>query len=494
MRRLLFCLLLALWVVSPAQARRTGPAEYDWGFLASRHQDLQGNWHTKAAGPLYESATSTNNLSMQAWRPLYSEVEDPAGDREAGDFLWPLGTTRDLGHQTSWRALFFFGFNHDNKTNQPRERAWYIPFYFSGRDASGQTYRAVFPLGGSIHEFLGRDEISFVLFPIRSTSRLNDLHTSNWLWPVYSVTTGPKTYRFRVFPFYGKSVREGQYEKRFVLWPFWTQSRYDHPKSSGSGFILFPVVGHMKLTDQEVWWAIPPLFKFAHGQKLDQINAPWPFYQYARSKVPGEAAHPLFQQHPAGNYYAKRYVWPLWGRRQMGGIDRTFALWPLLWWQTVERPAVIQHRFQAVPFWMSQRDVAVSNQQVVARYNKLWPLYSYHRQGDESRFRTLELWPFAETAAVERNWAPLWTLWSRQRMGDQRETEVLWGLYRDQNRGAAARRVSLFPLFERSREAADSRQSWSLLKGLLGRERVGSQVRWRLLYLLHFGRLPEEAP
>ena len=126
--------------------------------------------------------------------------------------------------------------------------------------------------------------------------------------------------------------------------------------------------------------------------------------------------------------------------------------------------------------------------------HRLWPLYSYRREGDESRFRTLELWPFSPSAAVERNWAPLWTLWSHTRLGEASDTEVLWGLYRDTRRPGAAHRVSLFPLFETAGDPAAEARSWSVLKGLVGRERVGSQVRWRLLYFMTFGCLPETDP
>ena len=62
------------------------------------------------------------------------------------------------------------------------------------------------------------------------------------------------------------------------------------------------------------------------------------------------------------------------------------------------------------------------------------------RVGDQSRFRTLLLWPLRHTAPVEREYAPLWTIYQHTRAGANTDDEVLWGLFRHQRRGATAGR------------------------------------------------------
>lgn len=493
-------LLLTILFLPVAHASRTEPREFDFGPIASRHKDVHDEWHLKGLGPFFEKASATvvdenatQDMHFVATRPFYSSVDDPAHDRTASDYLWPLATKRSLRNQSNWRALIFFGFNHDTEVKKPRYRLWLIPFYFQGRDAKGLNYRAVFPLGGSLHEFIGRDEINFVLFPIRSTSKLNDLRTSNWLWPIISETKGDETYRRRVFPFYGYSRRDGQYEKKFVMWPIWNQSRYYYTNSSGFGYILFPLVGHMKLTDQETWWAIPPLFRFTHGKQEDKIYCPWPFFQYAKSHNTNAPGAALIQRAEYKGY-EKLYIWPLWGHKRIGNLDQTFYLWPLIWRQQVERTDYTQRRFLVVPFFIAQSEQKESGE-ISKRYNKFWPLYSYRRQGDESRFRMLELWPFAEAAAVERNWAPLWTLYSRVGRGQNMDCEFLWGLYRNQKRGSDGRYFSVFPVFDWKRDnEMDRLRRWNLLKGLIGYERDDSRSRIRLLYFLHLNLRSEKKP
>lgn len=456
--------LLGLLAPAAANANRSDP--FDAGFLASRYTDPQGDQRLKVAGPFFEMAQSTQGWRLVAVRPFYSKVEDPEHDRARQDYLWPLGSSRKIGKEEQARYLVFFSFKHGEKKPDRRYRFWLLPFYFQGRDAHGETYHAVFPFGGTIKEFIGRDEISFVLFPLRSTSKLNDLETSNWLWPLISKTTGDGVERERVFPFYGHSHREDAYDKRFVLWPFWTDVEYFYKGSAGKGFILFPVTGHMKLENQETWWVLPPFFRYTKGDHATRLMAPWPFIQRETGPVD------------------KFYLWPLWGHKRVGSLDRHFFLWPLIWDETVTRGEERQDRFMLVPFYFHSTQ-GVTNQPPRQRNLKLWPLFSYRRDGNDSRFQTLELWPLGDYGAVERNWAPLWTIYSRTRHDDSVDRELLWGLHRDQKRGKDGRFWSLFPLWDWRRNP--NQTSWSVLKGLLGRTRSDSNTQWRVLFFFTFG-------
>lgn len=451
---------------------------FDFGPLLSRQVDAHGQERFKALGPFFERTSGEEDLALLATRPLYSTVEDPARDRSLDDFAWPVGTSRTIRDENQWRFLIFFGFNHTTNDPGERYRTWLFPFYFQGRDASGDTYRALFPLGGTIKDFVGRDEVSFALFPLYSTSALKDISTVNFLWPFISKTTSDndRIRRGRVFPFYGYNRHEGKFDKQFILWPFYTDVDYYYEGSRGSGHILFPLYGWMNLESEKTLWLLPPFFRFTEGRDKDIVHAPWPFYQRRLSDT-----------------VDLRYVWPLWGRKTIEQRETHFALWPIFWTETDQRPDEEVNRFIAAPFF-SHTAVRAKNTneveegraeaEVLARRHKLWPLYSYRRDGDVSRFRFVELWPFAEAPAVERNWAPFWTLYERQASEDHVDTEILWGLYRNQKRGEEGRYVSLFPLADYRR--VEDGKSWNLLKGLLGYERKASQKSIRLLYLFRF--------
>jgi hypothetical protein len=464
-------------VAAVCSAQTNEPFTFDCGPIASRHVNADGHLRLRVLGPFFEKTETPEGDDFWGLRPLYAQAEDSQAERKVHDFVWPLGSAKRFRNQASWRFLVAYSQRFDVTDPESRYRFWLLPVYFQGRDADGEGYVGVFPIGGKIHEILGRDRVTFALFPLWMHSTVNEAETTDVLWPIYSRTEGEGLDRVRVFPFYGKSSLEGKYEKRFVMWPFWTWARYKYAGSSGTGYIVFPLWGHIDLTDQESWMFLPPLFRFHEGQSLDYMYAPWPIVQKSSGQI------------------EKFYLWPLWGKKRMHGVTSSFALWPLFWREKIDRGDSIKRRFVAMPFvYSAVRRARDNEEKVLARYHKIWPLFSYRREADVSRFRVLALWPLEHTAPIERSWAPLWTLAHRTRVGERAETELLWGLYRHCSEGESYCYDSLFPLYSwRRDESGDIKtREWSLLKGLIGYKREGGQRSFRLLYFLRFGTKEKE--
>ena len=398
--------------------------------------------------------------------------------------------------ESYWRVLLGFGHDFDTETPDSRYRFIVFPILYAGVDAHDEGYFGAFPVGGKVHEFLGRDKIWFFAFPLYMYSSIHDVETHDIAWPFVSWSQGQGVSRHRVFPFYGRSTREGQWSKTFIMWPFWTSVRSTDPDLPGGGFLLFPLYGQAKLGDRRTWWVIPPFFKYDVSATDKTVYCPYPFFQYSSGKVD------------------KLYIWPLWGRKSTEGTKSAFLLWPICTTETVERTRYTQKRFRIVPFIYYQSRTAKGSSEeleeveelapgeVIERYFKLWPVFSYRREDEESRLRVLDLWPAKHTPSIEKNLAPIWTLYSRQRVGQTREDELLWGLFRYRRDEEVVRKLSLFPLFSwRNAGEEDGRRGWSFLLGLIGYERRGLRKTFRLLYLpMTFGKdaptedLPKKDP
>ncbi|MCK4564676.1 MAG: hypothetical protein KAU94_08375, partial [Verrucomicrobia bacterium] len=288
--------------------------------------------------PVYEKISATNDMSFLAVRPFYSHVDDPATERWRKDYLWPLYTKKGFKDEQYSRFLFF-GYSQDFSSEDDRHRNWVIPFYFQGVDANGEGYFAIFPIGGTIHEFLGRDKMMFVLFPIFAKSQVNDVRTTTVLWPIGSKSSGEKVARFRVWPIYGTSSVFGEYNKKFVLWPIYTSVKYTNERNPGGGFILVPIYGQVKTEKADNYWLVAPFFRYMTSDEQWIVHAPWPFIQMAD-----------------GEMY-KRIVWPLYGKKSLGTLTRQYFLWPFIWNNQTEYARHIQHRRLVVPFLSYQTDV-----------------------------------------------------------------------------------------------------------------------------------------
>lgn len=445
---------------------------YDAGCIVSDRSDLYGHAQFRALGPLVEW-TRDGTTSLSGIRPFYT-LERDARDREVLDVLWPLATFRWWEGETDWRVLVAFGSIAKNTDPDSARHAWLFPVLFWGRDAEGRNYQALFPIGGTIREFMGRD-VSFVLFPLYSHSTLNDLETQNFLYPLISWTTGDNLHKFRVFPLYGRSVKKDDYDKRFVMWPFWTSAHYSRPGVRGSGFVLFPFYGHLKLENQESWMVLPPLNRWTKSKKQTGGYFLWPFIHIGSGETD------------------RLQVWPLGGYKRTANETTRFALWPIVQSRHTARPAGDANYFRIFPLYYSFRQTVTNTVSGMepCRSVCLWPLFDYDRTGDRARVRVIDLWPPQNTPGIERNLAPLWTLYRFERTPRGQEHEILWGLAHWERTASGVKSGSVFPVATWATDgAAGTVRRWDVLKGLVGYERHGNARRFRALYLFTWGAKP----
>lgn len=489
----------------------SGMKHFDAGPVAIADQDVHRSDRVRCVGPIIETQQNKNGMRFVAVRPFYSKIEDPVRERAVSDYMWPLGMIKQYKGEIDWRFFPSFGHDFDESDSNSRHRWSVFPLIYGGQGINGEKYFAFFPFGGVLRDFIGIDRISFFLFPLYVHSQKDDNKTYTFLWPFFSFTKGDDLHRWRVFPFYGVSKNDNRFTKRFVMWPFWTSVKYDYPDQKGGGFILWPLFGKVDVGDSYARSFLPPFFKWEVGKNGHRaLFCPWPIIRYKRGEV---------------NQF---YVWPLFGTKTIAKENSKFFLWPIARWRKTIRMGYLFRRVYIMPFLTYESktrlvkkdgaqmqdvqanekkakqstsadldDILVNSREtdVFERYFKFWPLFSYQREDDVMRFRTLALWPMKNQPAIERNWAPLWSLYGRERDGDRVESELLWGLYRHQYSNVK-RRISVFPLFQSSSkvsESGDKRdKSWSLLYGLLGYKREGLHKQFKMLYFLKFGDLKDK--
>lgn len=473
---------------------RDFPAECDLGAFASCGIAPGGESRFRAIGPLLEFGRDVSAARFSAVRPLYSETKAEGFRRR--EYLWPVAATRLQGQASSWRVLTAFGMNDNVADPDARFRGAVFPLLFWGRDLGGKGYAAFFPLGGELREFIGRDRIRFFLFPLYSSDVKDDMRSYNLLWPLISWGGGGDVSRLRLFPFYGRAAKRDGATRRFVLWPFWTSIAHSGKKGDGYGYILFPFYGRGQNAEYKTQWFLPPLFKVGHGGGNSLVYAPWPFVQVSHGAV------------------EKLYLWPLWGRRQIDQAKSAFMAWPIVRWESAERSQTVKSRFYVLPFFYHEAtrgrvagpvvegvevlppaSGTALNPTAEERYVKIWPVFSYLREGGHRRVRMPDLWPARRTGPVERNWAPLWTLYRSERGPALDETEWLWGLYRNRREPDGSSFLGIFPLYQRwALGGGQADREWSVLGGLMGSRSDAAQRRLRLLYFFdwHFQIQPDK--
>lgn len=460
------------------------------------HPKIESAWRV---GPFIERQTTHEGETLLAVRPFYSREANATNApvrRVESDYLWPIGHSVSKNERYSWRFLLFYGSGGDADKPVAEEDEPYrfrlFPIYFSGRTREGEDYRAVFPLGGTIRGFLLSDEFEFYLFPFYGRGRRAGVEMQTICWPFYLTRHGEHLDQFRLWPFYGNRIRRGRHqtdEASFTLWPFWTSTATHGDSVNGSGYLLFPIYGHSSFERThrgkfESWSVIPPLFTYAKGDDgYRKLHAPWPIIR----QLDKEDLH-------------ARHVWPLYGSVTNSNSSRTYALWPLFSVHSASNQSYsvsVQHFPAPIYYHITETRLGDSTgtstnnprTSVSRTYTRVWPLFSYREteHGSFSRFPELSLW--STSVQVERNLAPLWSLYTRRHrvLDDRTGHDVLWGLF-SREYGPDYSATTVWPFYSRKRDGDHWR--WNILGGLIGKSGTGNRSSWRFLWF--FGGDPDD--
>ncbi len=428
----------------------------------------------RAAGPFFENAEYPDGRMTLAFpRPLFTRFEDKPELKIHHDVLWPFMVRRETPEFLRWRAVLAF-YSAEAPGAEDEETAWGLfPVLFGGNTDRG-SYFALFPVGGRIYDALTFDQIDFVLFPGYLHTRKDDTESHGVLWPVFSRTEkNGELLKWRVFPLYGVSRTESK-EQRFFLWPFVHSVKMQKADKQAGGWFVLPLGGRFTERNDEgevlagSWAVLWPFFSGASGYGRRKLNLGWPFFQFDSQMQGGEVTK------------EKRYFWPLYGRRDSETSQSMFFLWPF--WQTQDYKKGDTHtsnRYLLPFYWRFQHQSAG---EPAREYQQFWPLYKFQSVGDASHLALLALWPgrLRISDPVQRNFAPLWTLYSRAQDADAVRHDALWGLIQAARSGER-KTFHLFPVVD----YAGDEDTWrlSFFKGLLT---LGTQpeAKRRLLWLL----------
>lgn len=456
--------------VGMCMAPVTAAAELDAAPLAAYHGSAPGA-HWRALGPLFEDRESADGKArLRALpRPFYVEYTDRANDWLYRDYLWPLGAWRERpdGGYAYW-LLYFRAWGKPGDTGAPH-RHWLIPFWLSGHTISGHDYHYIFPLGGTVGDVAGFDEITSVLGPLYVTTLKGETRSEALLWPFISQTYGPRIEKRRLFPLVGFTRTEHEY-RRFIAWPFghYIEQYPDAAGKRGSGWFVLPFVGKFRQTDaagktlRESWSYAWPFFSGEKSAAGERLYCPWPFFRRETATTKDGPVH-------------RYHLWPFYGHEEKPTRDTGYVLWPF--WSSGVYTYGPRTTTTAVclPFYWAT-DTTEKGQRVES-YRQIWPLWRRETAGPRSRDEVLSLWPQHRADAIQRDYAPFWTLYSRDVAGAEVHREAVWGWWQWHTDGPAASRWSLFPLIA-CRHTADG-YDVSLAKGLAawGRDATGRHGR-----------------
>lgn len=476
-----------------------------WPLLV-RQTDAAGRTREwTSVGPLAFRQPTGEGGTAAGFRPLWVETHDAAGALRAGYFLYPLFSYSVDENTYKW-SVFELIRRTDRRPSAAPPRSGFeqngefeiFPFWFSRQTGDGElSYRALFPVYGTVKNKLGFERLSWALFPLYVENEKRGAVTTSVPWPFIRLTRGA-AHGWGVWPLFNYIERPGVSRSAYYLWPLgYNVTRLPSPEDP-PGTPPRRDIGAL------------PFYARSTGPGYINEDFLWPFFGYTsraapapREKRAGLAG--FFDRAPPGRYHETRYFWPLLvqGRGDekfvnrwapfythsiTKGYHKTWYAWPLVRHARWDDEGVTRERAQFLYFlyWSETQRAAGRAHSPAARLTHVWPLYSAWDDGAGRRqlqiFSPLEVF-FPGNEKVRLAWSPILSLARHERRAPgASRTSVLWNAISWERNAAEARQeFHLGPIFSVAQRAEEKRVTVG--HGLFGFKRDGAGRRWRMFWL-----------
>jgi hypothetical protein len=420
-------------------------------------------------GPLFFKKPRADGAQMKGFRPFYLNVLE--GARETNTLFYPFFTWQK---EADYRYFSFFeliNFRRQTDSDQQTIRNFDVwPFYFS-RDSgdAASSYKAVFPLGGTIKSRFGYDRIHFILFPLYADVEKSGGHTTHAPWPFLRFIDGAGEHGFEFWPLFGHRGRAGDYDSRFYLWP-----------------LIYKSSKNLSEPEPDVKFGVLPFYSRDTSPGFINENYLWPFFGSTHRTVPAK-------------YDEIRYLWPFlvqgrgevsyvnrWGpfytHSIIKGMDKMWVAWPVFRHSYWEDNGVAQDKNQVLFFlyWSLNQRSPSNPKALPAHKTHLWPLFSSWDNGaGQHQFQLLSPFEvfFPTNEPIRQLYTPLFALYRYdQRAPSDTRHSVLFSLL-SWKHSPMEKEFHFGPLLSRYSTAERSRIAIGL--GLLSWQRQPNSGRWK---------------
>lgn len=402
-------------------------------------------------GPFIKYETKGEETEY-ALRPLFYRSVDEDGHSKT-EVLYPLFAHNNGSESTDFNLFHLLSFDSGSRESGSSNRHYLFPFLFYGEEERG-TYKAFFPIAGTLYNWFGRDRISFVLFPLYSHTERKSTQIDNILWPFFARVSGENEFGLKFWPIYGQSSKEGVYRKKFFLWPiFFSEDlklNTDNPVRVRAAWPLFTSRVSPEKSHKVFLW---PFFSRTedHVKEYSSFDAPWPLVRVTKGeKYHGHKFLPFYSDETMDVNRKRWYLWPIYKIEEM-------------------HDDVIERRRDRVLFFLysDTRENRFLTGDSKRRID-FFPFYGYQQKNGVSHLYILSLLEpfFPGNQSIERSWSPLWRIY--QQKWDQQGNSVvslLWNLYWLERQGDKIA-WELFPVVEYRKESENNKKV-SFLKGLI---------------------------
>ena len=441
--------------------------------VEDRNYETQQLERAKVLGPLVEQ-TYVEPRTMLTIRPITLNYHDSIAQSTDSYILYPVFSHHKKPNHERWSIL---GLIQSRTTKFPSgsrvHDSMAFPIYFYRDTGDKRTsYEAVFPLGGKMYYFFGKDEFAFFAWPLWLKTRVKTETHYSTPWPLIQGQTGKDCGGGAIWPISGHFWKKEKYDNRFNIWPlmYCYKDKLDNPiPRVRKGFLpLYSLETNADFNDTTVVW---PFFGTRHEYK--------PVYTERR------LFWPLLVQGRGEKKYVCRFA-PVYTHSIKKGVDKHWYCWPLVkhteW--NAKGLDFDQTQFLYFLFW-SQRQTSYLNPNLPsAEKTHIWPLFSYWDNG-AGRIQFQMLSPLEvflqHDKPVKDLYSPIFAIYRYNQPCPGTASESLFWDFITEKKTPTRKQLTIGPLIDYSSEKGKAH--FNLLKGFISYSKEKNKKSFKFMWL-----------
>ncbi|HEY2385481.1 MAG TPA: hypothetical protein VGK30_00850 [Candidatus Binatia bacterium] len=291
-----------------------------WPFFDYQSDPESGSRRLRILGPILEYASDPVYRTF-AFRPLFSVRQARVGHDDEVNLLYPFltsrwqneeQTTKSFGGLLSYRTTT----STDGKTLiSQRFRA--LPLYFYDWDGPRGARASLVPLYADLEDVAGYSRVQMVAFPGYLRLVRPEYQRRYWLYPFFDQVSGPHADGFGVWPAYGRMHVEGRYDGGYTAWPFYVWDAHTRDGETERRFTSFPFYSTVEGPHRQSVAYGGVLYVHSRDERTDLESTafPWPLWESERRMSTGEQVTtrllPFYEWRQEGALETRRVAWPL---------------------------------------------------------------------------------------------------------------------------------------------------------------------------------------
>jgi len=454
--------------------------------------------------------------------PLFSSITRrlPGGTEKRADFPWPLLTydSRRSSDSSTYESRFMLtpivwwrkkvtptSFLTVKQilpvyfsSNQGEGRGYVVvfPFFWYGKNARvfipfysprRQDFFGIFPFYGDFRGLWGRDRIRFYLWPLLTVSEKEEMRAIHFPWPFLGMYKDGGLKGAKLWPLAAYVKKPGDFERAFFLWPLGHYRKRFHPVSGeeiAKTILFLPFYAAIDMPHFTLRYYFPVYGKLQGANRVTTSYF-FPLFSQTRDLKTGATETRILEfilRWRKGGDRSLFEFFPFYSHDETDAKERSYVLFPLYTNYRDSDDKVEFTRRRLLPFYINKEktwiDEKETDKQIIFA-----PFYGTFKERDDSQlFRIFWLFSYSPGGPVERNFAPLWTVFERRVDSTGRiELNALWHLF-TYYEDAYRKKWEINPFllsYKKSREEV----AINLLGGILGYEKAHNRHALKLLFI-----------